>query len=54
MNQPRTVCDFSDSRTGEQDIGAFQQPACIVEANGEGVISFETLPKPAELYDQRA
>src|SRR5918996_2633965 len=54
FNQPRTVCDLPNSRAGEQDIGAFQQAACIVEANGKGVIGFETLPQSAELHDERA
>src|SRR2546425_1665870 len=43
-NQPWSVRDLSNSRAGEQDIRAFQESARIVEANGEGVISFETLP----------
>src|SRR5439155_16238607 len=45
-NQPWSVRDLSNSRAGEQDIRAFQESARIVEADGEGVISFETLPYP--------
>src|SRR5581483_5081365 len=53
-NQPRSPGDLSNSRAGEQDISAFQEPAGVVEANGEGIISFETLSQPAELHDQSA
>ena len=43
-NQPRTTRNLSNSRAGEQDIGAFQKSARIGEANCQGVIGLETLP----------
>ena len=53
-NQPRTAGHLSNSRAGQQDIGAFQQSAGIGETNREGVIGLETLAQPAELHEQRA
>ena len=53
-NQPRTTRNLSNSRAGEQDIGAFQKSARIVEANCQGVICLETLSQPTELHQQRA
>src|SRR5205814_3460913 len=53
-NQPRSIGDLPNSRAGEQDIGALQEPARIIEANGESIIGFESLSQPAELHNQSA
>src|SRR6266446_5362268 len=53
-NDTRSARNFADTRAREQNIRAFQQSAGIAETDGEGVVSFETLPQSAELHHERA
>src|SRR5436190_3462909 len=52
-NHSRTTRDFSNLRAREQNVGAFQQPARIIEANGERIISSKAFAETPELHNQR-